>query len=95
LTEIDNVLAVDNWQGPDVFLGPDAPARMQDRVAVIGDVRIENEAQMDEVLAWQPVRRVPRKGGRGLILNAWSATVQQGRQIHELWQEKLSAATPG
>ncbi len=95
LIEIDNVLAVDNWQGPEVFLGPEAPARMQDRVAVIGDVRIETEAQMDEVLAWEPVRRVPRTSGRGLIFNAWCPTVEQGRRIHELWQEKLSAAAPG
>lgn len=89
LTEIDNVMAVDNWQGPDVFFGPDAPARLQDSVSIIGDLRIETPEHIEKVLHLEPVTDVPRKGGRGLIFNAWCPTVDHAREIHSLWQQRF------
>ncbi|MFP4354281.1 MAG: hypothetical protein ACLFUJ_04085 [Phycisphaerae bacterium] len=89
LTEIENVMAVDNWQGPDVFIGPDAPARMQQKVSIIGDVRIETAEHIDELLSWPAVTDVPRNGGRGIIFNAWCPDVQHGREIYAMWQERF------
>ena len=89
LTEIDGVLAVDNWQGPDVFIGPDAPARMQSRVGVIGDLDLTTPEKMDEVLAWPPVRDVPRAGGRPLAFNTWAPSVDDARRIYDDWRRRF------
>lgn len=83
------VRAIDNWQGPDVFLGDTAPARMQSRVAVLGDVDLTTPAKMDAFLARKPVVDVPRRGGRALVLHTHADSVDHARQIYTAWQERM------
>jgi hypothetical protein len=89
LCESPYVGAVDNWQGPDVFLGDTAPARLQARVAVLGDVDLTTPAKMDAFLAREPVRGVPRRGGRGLVLHTHAASVDEAKQLYAAWQQRL------
>ena len=90
LVESGHVAAVDNWQGLDVFLGDDAPARLQDRVAVVGDVDLRTPEKMDAFLAKEVVRSVPRRGGRGLVLGTSAESVDAGRRIYDAWQERMA-----
>ena len=65
---------------------------MQARVAVIGDRDLRTAGTMDEFLSWEPVRDVPRKGGRGLLLSTGGAdSVDAARAVYALWQAKLAA----
>ena len=89
LLETDAVLAVDNWQGSDVFCGPAAPARMQDRIAIVGDYDLTTTEKMDEVLARPPVRDVPRRGGRGLVMATAARSVEHGRRIVAEWRSRF------
>ena len=91
LCESPFVRAVDNWQGPDVFLGPKAPARMQSRVAVLSDVDLTTPDKMDAFLARDVVRDVPRKGGRGLVLHTRAASVDEAKQLYAAWQDRMRA----
>lgn len=86
LLESEWVGAVDNWQGPDVFLGPDAPVRMQDKIAVITDVDLKNAAAMRGFLERDSVRNVPRKGGRGIVLGTSAQSVEDGKRIYDTWR---------
>jgi hypothetical protein len=79
------VAAVDNRHGPDVFLGDAAPARLQARVAIVGDVDLTTPAKMDAFLARESVRRVPRRGGRGLVLHTRAASVEAGKRLYAEW----------
>ena len=90
LCESEHISAIDNWQGPDVFLGDGAPARFQDRVAVITDVELGTPEQMDRFLDWEPVRTVPRKGGRGLVVHTRAESVDEARRIYGEWQERFT-----
>lgn len=89
LSECDCVAAVDNWQGPDVFLGDDAPARLQSKVAVIMDVDLSSSDKMAEFLDWEPVRDIPRQGGRGLVVSITCDSVQRGREIYSEWRQRV------
>ncbi|HIJ74670.1 MAG TPA: hypothetical protein HPP83_11275 [Candidatus Hydrogenedentes bacterium] len=88
LCECDCVGAVDTWQGPDAFLGDGAPARMQHRVALIFDADLTTEGNMDSLVAWPPVRDVPRRNGRGLVLQSEAASVEEAIRIYALWRAK-------
>lgn len=88
LCESPYVAAVDNWQGPDVFLGDAAPARRQTRVAVLSDVDLTSPAKMAAFLARESVREVPRRGGRGLIVQTRAASVDDGKRLYAAWQER-------
>ncbi len=91
LTELDHVLAVDNWQKPFVFIGDDAPARLQENVAIIGDLDLSDTDKIDEFFRWEPVTDVPRKGGRGMIINAWAPDVDEGRRLYAYWRSCQNA----
>jgi len=90
LTECEGVAAVDTWQGPDAFIGNDAPARMQDRVGLIFDADLTTEEKMVSFLGWEPIRAVRRKGGRPLVLHTSAASVDEGRRIFDMWQAKMA-----
>ena len=89
LLECDAVLAVDNWQGPDVFLGDAAPARFQAKVAVVGNRDLTTAQKMDDFLVWAPVREVPRKAGRGLVMATGAESVDDGRRIYDEWRHRF------
>ena len=87
LVESDFVGAVDNWQGADVFIGDEAPARMQDKISIITDIDLSTEEKMREFINSEPIRNIPRKGGRGIVANTKSETVDEGKRIYETWQK--------
>jgi hypothetical protein len=89
LLESDAVAAVDNWQGPDVFIGDDAPARNQSQIAIITDVDLCGEGEMDAFLNRAPVRDVPRQGGRGLVVHTSADSVDEARRIYASWRERV------
>jgi len=89
LLESDDVIAVDNWQGPEVFIGPHAPARMQSKVAIIGDVDFNSSEKMDDFLAQDPVHAVPRRGGRGMVLSTRADSVDDGKRLYDQWQQRF------
>jgi len=91
LCESPHVGCVDNWQGTDVFLGDSAPAPMQSRVAVVGDVDLTTPAKMDAFLARDAVLNVPRQGGRTLVLSTRAASIDAARQLYATWQERVAA----
>ena len=89
LLDSPHVAAVDNWQGPDAFLGDNAPQRLQSRVAVMTDLDLSTPEKMDDFLAWEPIARVPRQGGRGLVVSTWAPTVDDARRLYETWYAKV------
>ncbi|HCE43510.1 MAG TPA: hypothetical protein DET40_08180 [Lentisphaeria bacterium] len=89
LLESDFAGAVDNWQGPGVFIGDDAPARMQDRIAIITDIDLSTEEKMRDFIGSKPVREISRKGGRGIVANTKSGSVDEGRRTYETWQKLI------
>jgi hypothetical protein len=89
LLEFEAVAAVDNWQGPDVFIGDDAPASEQSQIAIITDVDLSGEAEMDAFLSRAPVRDVPRQGGRGLAVHTRADSVDEARRIYASWRERV------
>ena len=89
LCESEYVTAVDTWQGPDAFLGDDAPGRMQSKIAVIIDVDFSTPESMDSFLSWEPICSVPRKNGRGIVVHTTASSVAEGRRIYEAWRERL------
>lgn len=91
LLESPAVAAVDNWQGPEVFIGDDAPARMQSRIAIIADVDLRTTDQMDTFLRREPVRAVPRRGGRGIVLAAGARSVEEAGRMYTQWRERMEA----
>ena len=92
LTECEHLAAVDNWQGPDVFLGEEAPARLQPSVAVITDVDLTTDEKMDAFLSWEPIRSVPRQGGRGIVVTTSAPSVLEAKRIYEEWSSRQSGA---
>lgn len=80
--------AVDTWQGPDAFIGDRAPGRMQSCVGLIFDVDLTTGDKMDAFLDWEPVREVPRRNGRPLVLHTSAASVEDAKRIYEVWQTK-------
>lgn len=90
LLESDYIAAVDNWQGPDAFLGDDAPARMQDKIAILTDVDLTTPEKIDEFLSREPVRDVPRKGGRGMVAATNVASVEEGKKVYDYWQKLMA-----
>ncbi len=88
LCECESVSAVDTWQGPDAFIGDEAPRRMQSRVALIFDVDLTNTAKMTSFLEREPIRNVPRKHGRGLVLHTSAPSVDEAKQIYQTWLAK-------
>ena len=91
LCESDHVSAVDTWQGPDAFMGDDAPGRLQSKVALLFDVDLSTPQKMDSFLDWEPVRTVPRRNGRGIVIHTTAPTAAEGRRIYEAWRERQSA----
>jgi hypothetical protein len=89
LLETGCVLAVDNWQGSEVFWGPGAPAATQSRIAIVGDSDLSTPRLMDEFLAAPAVRDVPRRGGRGIVRATPAASVEEGRAIHAEWRRRF------
>jgi hypothetical protein len=88
LLKTDAVLAVDNWQKPFVFMGEDAPARMQDRISIVGDMDLASEEKMDAFFEWEPVADVPRKGGRGIVMAGWAPSLEDAKRLYAYWREK-------
>ena len=95
LAECEHVAAVDNWQGPHAFLGPDAADPMQSHVGVVTDLDLTTPGKMDEFLSLPAVRDVPRRGGRGLVVSTWAPSVDEARRIVALWRERTPAFEPG
>ena len=91
LTECDCVAAVDTWQGPDAFIGSDVRTRMQDRVGLIFDVDLTTQQNMDSFLESEPIRGVPRKAGRPLVVHTSAASVEDARAIFDAWQSRMEA----
>jgi hypothetical protein len=89
LIECECVAAVDTWQGSDAFIGSDAPARMQNSVGLIFDADLTTEEKMVSFLDWEPIRDVPRKGGRPLIRHTSAASVAEGRKIFDVWRAHM------
>lgn len=89
LLESESVLAVDNWQGPDVFIRKDAPAALQDKIAVVGSLDLSDAEKMDTFLKSDPVRMVPRENGRGLVMATAVADVEEGKRVYEMWQNRM------
>lgn len=87
-----DVVAVDTWQGPDAFIGDGAPARLQDRVALVFDTDLSSRAKMASFLAWEPIKAVPRRGGRGLVVQTAAPSVAAGRELYAWWQAEQEAA---
>ena len=44
---------------------------------------------MDAFLAREPVRGVPRRGGRGLVLHTHAASVDAAKQLYAAWQQRV------
>jgi hypothetical protein len=89
LSESPYVAAVDNWQGPEPFIGETSPAPLQARVAVITDVDVSASEKMTAFLSHSAVRDVPRKGGRGLVVSSPCASVEEGRRIYAAWRRLM------
>ncbi len=90
LTESDAILAIDNWQGMDVFIGPDAPMPMQQKVGIVGDVKLQTPEQMDAFLARPPIRDTPRRNGRAIVVSTGGFTeVDDARRAFAEWQSRF------
>jgi hypothetical protein len=89
LAESPNVAAVDTWQGVDVWIGESAPAAMQPRVALVGDADLSTPEKMDAFLARPPVRLVPRKGGRGIVMATGAPSIDDGRRVYDQWRSRV------
>lgn len=87
--ETDSVLAVDNWQGPDVFIGDEAPVNMQDRIAVVSSLDLSDNEKITAYLARGPVANVPRTSGRGLVAATEVCDIENGKRIYETWQSQM------
>ena len=91
LCESDWVAAVDTWQGPDAFMGDDAPGRLQSKIGLMVDVDLSTPQKMDSFLGWEPIRTVPRQNGRGIVVHTTAPSVAEGRRIYEAWRDRLSS----
>jgi hypothetical protein len=89
LLESDAVAAVDNWQGPEVFLGGGAPSRLQSKIAIITDAELSAIEDIDAFLDWEPVRDVPRRRGRGLVVHTNAESVNDAKRIYASWRERV------
>jgi hypothetical protein len=56
---------------------------------VITDVDLCGEAEIDEFLSRGPVRDVPRRGGRGLVVHTKADSVDDARRIYASWRERV------
>ena len=88
LCESESVGAVDNWQGPNAFIGNNAPARMQSKIAVIIDTDLSTEEKINKFLDWEPIRTVPRKNGRGVVVHTSAESVDDAKRIYGIWRDK-------
>ena len=89
LCETDFVAAVDNWQGPDVFIGDKAPSKMQNKIAIVSSLDLAVPEKIDAFLEQSPVKNVPRRGGRGLVVATEAESIDHGKRIFEQWNKKL------
>ena len=89
MLECSSLKAVDNWQGPDIFLGADSPAAEQDRVAVISDFPAGTPEELDALLETTPFKDIPRKGGRGIVVNVKSSTRDEAQHLYDHWQSLM------
>jgi hypothetical protein len=90
LCESPYVAAVDTWQGPEAFIGEEAPGRMQSRVALVFDADLRSREKMEAFLEWKPIRDVPRQNGRALVLQTQADSVDEAKRIYALWRELTS-----
>jgi uroporphyrinogen-III decarboxylase len=87
LSESDDVIAVDNWQGPEIFIGQDSLTELQSKIAIIGDIDVRKPERMTDFLNQKSIMEVPRKGGRGLIMTSCADNIDDGRRIYNQWRE--------
>lgn len=80
--------AVDNWQGPEAFIGEAQPARNQDRIAVITDLELRSRADVDTFFAHPAVAGVPRRGGRGLVIGTKADSAAEARELLSYWRSR-------
>lgn len=90
LIESDDVFAVDNWQGPEIFIGEDSRTQMQSKIAVVGDIDVQTPEKMAAFFNMKSVKKVPRKGGRGLVMTTGAKSIEEGRRIYGEWKGWLS-----
>lgn len=57
-----------------------------------GDVDLTTPARMDAFLAKDPVRDIPRQGGRPLVLHTRAPSVEAAKQLYAAWQERMATA---
>lgn len=90
MLDCPSLKAVDNWQGPDIFLSEQNPARFQDKVAVISDFAACTPGELDTLLDTPPFRDVPRKGGRGIVVNLKAENTGQAQRLYDHWQKRIA-----
>lgn len=90
LLESEYVKAVDNHQGPDVFIGENAPTPLQDKITIASTTNLTTPEKMDELLAKDALQNVKRNGGRGFIVFTEAESVEHGQKLYQQWQERMS-----
>jgi hypothetical protein len=81
-----SVRAVDNWQGPEAFVGPGQAARSQDRIALVTDIPLRSEADIEAFFDHPAVAVVKRRRGRGLVIGTSAESQESARELLARWR---------
>ena len=87
----NHVLAVDNWQGIDDFIGEKIPRNLQEQITILSDVEFNTNESIDTFLSHPAIKNVPRIGGRALVLTTTAESVEQGKSIYKQWQQRMES----
>lgn len=91
LLDSDAIIALDNWQGPEIFIGEGSPTELQSKITIVGDIDVSTPEKMETFFNLTSVRKVPRSGGRGLIMTTVADSVEDGHRIYAEWQARFSS----
>ena len=95
LLKSDSVLAVDNWQGFDVFAGEDSPVRFQSEISLISNHDLSSEEKIDAFFELPFVKDVSRKNNRAIVVATETESVETGKRLYKYWQKKQKHKSEG
>ena len=95
LLKSDSVLAVDNWQGFNVFAGDNSPVHSQRKISLISTHDLSSEEKIDAFFELPFVKNISRKNNRAIVVATETDSVETGKILYKYWQKKQNHDSEG
>jgi hypothetical protein len=86
------VIAVDNWQGPDIFINAASKDWQRKRITIISSTDISTFEKMNNFLKKQLVQSIRKDYACAFVLATEAESVEHGIRIYEKWKQLTGPA---